>query len=147
MTKRLLGLIDKTVPQQLEAGCCLDEMLDLLRTNPELEPRLKRTIQLLFNYSEFHLDQVNEELGHAEKDQQNGRKGGRGKLPGTPSFNTRDAELVREFNKVRPLSKDDTDAANRMIDAGFVDLDGKKLSAQTIRRRVRNWNKKTTLKK
>ena len=137
MTKRLLGLIDKTVPQQIEAAECLDEMLGLLRTNPELEQRLKRTIHLLANYSEFHMDQVKGELGYAEQDHQNGKKGGRGNLPGAPSFNTRDADVVREFKAARLITQNDTEAAKRMINGGFVDLHGKKLSPERIRGIVR----------
>lgn len=146
--------IAKIIAQDLEtlpSGTALNDFIT--RLYPTLafgdvpSPALRDDFtQLVIAYSGWSADRMIAKK-QQEIDRANGKKGGRGKLPGTPSFNTKDAELVREFNKVRPISKSDTDAAERMINAGFVDLDGKKLSAETIRRRVRNWNKKTTNKK
>jgi hypothetical protein len=67
-----------------------------------------------------------------------GAAGGRKKSVG---YETRDKELLAEFDLVRGRCHSDLDAATRMVNNSFTDSFGNLLSAAQIRRIVRNRNK------
>ncbi len=140
--------IAKIIAQDLETlpgGTALNDFIT--RLYPTLafgdvpSPALRDDFtQLVIAYSGWSADRLIAKK-QLEQSRAHGKTGGRGKRIGIVSFNTRNAAIIREFNSVRPHSSSNKDAAQRMSNNGFEDLNGKVLSWEQICRIVRE-NKK-----
>ena len=128
--------------ESLSGSTALDETTALLYTIAAFGDVPSPSLRDCFNslvvaYSGWSADRLIAEK-QSEESRAHGKKGGQPKS----KFSDRDQQLIKQFNEIRGRCHSNSEAAQRMVNNGFEDINGKTLSVAQICRIVRNQKNK-----